>query len=97
MADGEKTPRSTSIAATAPRRLGHLATGRAGGDFSTGTVAAVASDGEQHDVTCPHCHKAFSATALGGGAHRGFKCPHCRLFVPFERVEEQKLAESPGT
>ena len=20
--------------------------------------------------------------------YEGFKCPHCRLFVPFERVEE---------
>ena len=52
--------------------------------------------GEQHDVTCPHCHKEFTAPVLGEGAHRGYKCPHCRLFVPYERVEEQKLAESAG-
>jgi DNA-directed RNA polymerase subunit RPC12/RpoP len=54
----------------------------------------MASDGKEHEVTCPHCHKAFTANVLGDGAHRGYKCPHCRLFVPFERVEEQKLAES---
>jgi hypothetical protein len=52
--------------------------------------------GEQRDVTCPHCHKEFTAPVLGQGAHRGYKCPHCRLFVPFERTEEQKLAESAG-
>jgi phage FluMu protein Com len=56
----------------------------------------MAGDGKQHEVTCPHCHKPFSADVLGGGAHRGFKCPHCRLFVPFERVEEQTLAEPHG-
>jgi hypothetical protein len=54
----------------------------------------MAGDGKEHDVTCPHCHKGFTADILGGGAQRGFKCPHCRLFVPFERVEERKLAES---
>jgi hypothetical protein len=54
----------------------------------------MAGDGKEHEVTCPHCHKGFTADILGGGAQRGFKCPHCRLFVPFERVEEQKLAES---
>ncbi len=52
--------------------------------------------GEQRDVTCPHCHKEFTAPVLGEGAHRGYKCPHCRLFVPYERTEEQKLAESAG-
>jgi hypothetical protein len=50
---------------------------------------------EQHDVTCPHCRKPFTARVLGDGPHQGFKCPHCRLFVPLERVEEQKLAETP--
>jgi hypothetical protein len=56
----------------------------------------MAGESEHHDVTCPHCHKDFTAPVLGGGAQRGFKCPHCRLFVPFERTEEQKLAETPG-
>ena len=43
-----------------------------------------------YEVECPHCHRPFEAELLEGGAERynGFKCPHCRLFVPFERVEE---------
>jgi phage FluMu protein Com len=41
-------------------------------------------------VTCPHCSRSFEGDLLEGGAARysGFKCPHCKLFVPFERVEE---------
>jgi hypothetical protein len=43
-------------------------------------------------VECPHCHKAFDAPSVQGrGRIRGFKCPHCRLFVPFARAEEQDL------
>ena len=36
------------------------------------------------EVECPHCHKPFSAELIEGSAarYRGFKCPHCRLFVP---------------
>jgi DNA-directed RNA polymerase subunit RPC12/RpoP len=43
----------------------------------------------QYSVTCPHCSKAFTAPAFVDetGRQRGFKCPHCRLFVPFERTE----------
>jgi DNA-directed RNA polymerase subunit RPC12/RpoP len=43
-----------------------------------------------YDVTCPHCSKEFRAELLEGSAARynGFKCPHCRLFVPYERVDE---------
>jgi DNA-directed RNA polymerase subunit RPC12/RpoP len=43
---------------------------------------------EKHDVVCPHCKKPFSAELLRGAAsrYRGFKCPHCRLFVPAERA-----------
>lgn len=42
------------------------------------------------DVTCPHCHKRFEGTLLSGRSarHRGFKCPHCRLFVPADRATE---------
>ena len=44
-------------------------------------------------VECPHCHKTFEAAAVqGAGRIRGFKCPHCRLFVPLDRVEEKKPA-----
>ena len=39
---------------------------------------------------CPHCHKQFDADVVqGAGRIRGFKCPHCRLFVPYDRVGEQ--------
>ena len=39
-------------------------------------------------VVCPHCNKPFSPALLGGDGerYRGFKCPHCRLFVPAERA-----------
>ena len=51
----------------------------------------------QYDVTCPHCRKPFTGKLLGGrgGPQRGFKCPHCRLFVPLARAEEL-AAPSPG-
>lgn len=40
-------------------------------------------------VTCPHCKKRFEAELIAdsAGRYRGFKCPHCRLFVPKERAE----------
>jgi DNA-directed RNA polymerase subunit RPC12/RpoP len=46
------------------------------------------------DVECPHCHKSFVATVIEGAAarYRGFKCPHCRLFVPAAHGEDQALA-----
>jgi hypothetical protein len=38
-------------------------------------------------ATCPHCRRPFRAELLAGGsARRGFKCPHCCLFVPAERA-----------
>ena len=42
-----------------------------------------------HEIACPHCKKTFEAPLLEGNAARynGFKCPHCRLFVPLERTE----------
>jgi DNA-directed RNA polymerase subunit RPC12/RpoP len=42
------------------------------------------------EVVCPHCKKTFSADLMAGSAerYRGFKCPHCRLFVPAARVGE---------
>ena len=41
-----------------------------------------------YDVVCPHCKKQFQGRLLSGSAARyqGFKCPHCKLFVPFARV-----------
>jgi hypothetical protein len=39
-------------------------------------------------LTCPHCRKEFDARLLGRGTPRaGYKCPHCRLFIPLERAE----------
>jgi DNA-directed RNA polymerase subunit RPC12/RpoP len=43
------------------------------------------TDGEtRYEVTCPHCRKAFAGELLLGSAarYRGYKCPHCKLFVP---------------
>jgi DNA-directed RNA polymerase subunit RPC12/RpoP len=44
---------------------------------------------ETMEVTCPHCKKRFTAELMAGGAerYRGFKCPHCRLFVPAARIK----------
>ena len=41
------------------------------------------------EIVCPHCKKAFSADLMAGAAerYRGFKCPHCRLFVPAARIK----------
>jgi transposase-like protein len=54
-------------------------------------------NGTTFDVVCPHCGKSFESELLGGGSerHQGFKCPHCRLFVAYERAEERDLVE-PG-
>jgi DNA-directed RNA polymerase subunit RPC12/RpoP len=42
-----------------------------------------------YEVVCPHCKKSFRAELMDGDTqrHRGFKCPHCKLFVPEERAE----------
>ncbi|MBA2568689.1 MAG: hypothetical protein H0V11_05020 [Actinobacteria bacterium] len=43
---------------------------------------------ETFEVTCPHCKRPFEAQLMDGAAarHRGFKCPRCRLFIPYERA-----------
>ncbi len=48
-----------------------------------------------YEVVCPHCNKTFEAELLSGDSdrHRGFKCPHCRLFVAYGRAEEQNRVE----
>ena len=45
-------------------------------------------------TSCPHCHRTFSAALIAGGPerHRGFKCPHCKLFVPQSRAEDTPLS-----
>jgi len=43
--------------------------------------------------TCPHCKKSFDAHVLGPDTARaGYKCPHCRLFIPLDRAPEQRPA-----
>ena len=46
--------------------------------------------------SCPHCGKRFEAELIEGGVerHRGFKCPHCKLFVPESRVEDAPLSRA---
>jgi transposase-like protein len=47
------------------------------------------------EIVCPHCKKTFEGQLLSGGSrHEGFKCPHCRLFVPIERANGDGPARS---
>jgi phage FluMu protein Com len=57
-------------------------------------MAADPSSTLAQTVSCPHCRKNFSAELIAGGAqrHRGFKCPHCKLFVPESRAEDTPLS-----
>ena len=50
------------------------------------------------EVECPHCHKAFAGEPIEGGRaarYLGFKCPHCRLFVPLQRATDRGLSRDP--
>jgi phage FluMu protein Com len=48
------------------------------------------------EVECPHCHKGFASDVLEGSAarYRGFKCPHCKLFVPYQRAADRDLLDT---
>ena len=52
-------------------------------------MSEVSGTRELYQVVCPHCRKQFESELISGGAarYRGFKCPHCKLFVPSERAE----------
>jgi DNA-directed RNA polymerase subunit RPC12/RpoP len=54
-------------------------------------VAQGEDAGQTIEVVCPHCKKTFTATLMAGRAerYRGFKCPHCRLFVPAARAQAE--------
>jgi len=54
-----------------------------------------AENEETFEVSCLHCGNTFEAELIPGAAPRyeGFKCPHCRLFVPYERADEQDLVK----
>jgi transposase-like protein len=56
----------------------------------------VSEGGERFEVVCPHCRKEFVGELLEGSSerHRGFKCPHCKLFVPHERATPEAGARS---
>ena len=62
-----------------------------------GTRIPVSGVTQEHsyDVECPHCHKTFSGERIDGGRaarYLGFKCPHCKLFVPFGRATDRDAA-----
>jgi tRNA(Ile2) C34 agmatinyltransferase TiaS len=48
------------------------------------------ADDAQAAITCPHCGGESEPELLAGdaGRLRGFKCPHCNLFVPEDRAED---------
>jgi hypothetical protein len=60
-------------------------------------MAGDASSDNTPMTSCPHCRKPFAAELIEGGSerHRGFKCPHCKLFVPESRVEDAPLSRDP--
>ena len=59
----------------------------AGGADSLGYLRVVAASPQTHP--CPHCGKTFEAALLGPNTARaGYKCPHCKLFVPVARAED---------
>jgi DNA-directed RNA polymerase subunit RPC12/RpoP len=46
------------------------------------------------EIVCPHCKKTFTGELLAEGSRlEGFKCPHCRLFVPAERANDSAEAD----
>jgi hypothetical protein len=50
------------------------------------------------EVECPHCHKTFAAEPIESGRaarYRGFKCPRCKLFVPFQRAADTGVDRDP--
>jgi DNA-directed RNA polymerase subunit RPC12/RpoP len=50
-------------------------------------LSSYMSNVSAHAIVCPHCKKPFDGELLAEGSrHEGFKCPHCRLFVPAERA-----------
>jgi DNA-directed RNA polymerase subunit RPC12/RpoP len=52
-------------------------------------MAEETPDEQTSQIVCPHCKKTFNADLMAGSAerYRGFKCPHCRLFVPAARIK----------
>jgi DNA-directed RNA polymerase subunit RPC12/RpoP len=55
-------------------------------------VAELPAPDAAPEMVCPHCKKTFTAELIAGQTerHRGFKCPHCKLFVPVDRAAERR-------
>jgi phage FluMu protein Com len=54
---------------------------------------------QSFEVECPHCHKTFDGEPIEGGRaarYLGFKCPHCKLFVPLQRATDAGLSRDPN-
>jgi transposase len=52
---------------------------------------------QAQEIVCPHCGKPFEGDLLSVGTrHEGFKCPHCQLVVPVDRVAAGGGASSPS-
>jgi hypothetical protein len=66
----------------------------------TGYSASVdgVTDEQNFEVECPHCHKTFAGERIEGGSaarYLGFKCPHCKLFVPLQRATDTSRSRDP--
>jgi DNA-directed RNA polymerase subunit RPC12/RpoP len=90
------------LTATGRRRDEHF--GAVASFPSTGELAALAAHvrylpvmaregAATTTIACPHCGKSFGPQLLASGPerHRGYKCPHCKLFVPESRADYAPL------
>jgi hypothetical protein len=56
--------------------------------FGAGYRRSMAAQHEELDVVCAHCRKPFRSEILAPNTGQaGFKCPHCRLYMPLGRAE----------
>jgi phage FluMu protein Com len=55
-------------------------------------VAETTPKSRAFEIECPHCHKSFRGKLMAADSprHAGFKCPHCKLFVAYERATEDE-------
>jgi phage FluMu protein Com len=66
----------------------------------SGYTRRVSGVTQSFEVECPHCHKTFAAEPIEGGRaarYLGFKCPHCKLFVPLQRATDAGLSRDPDS
>jgi len=58
-----------------------------------GSFEPMAKPPALQDVICVHCGKPFRAEVLAPESEQaGVKCPHCKLFMPLERIEASEDA-----